>query len=402
MNRLADGLPWQIPHEAMRFAGYRALRELASTRPQDPVGYGALGMYLFSHAAWLAQEMRAGGFDRIVFLARDGYWVKRAYDLVAPAMGVDVPSAYARISRQAAFPLHFPEAEALSALPDWVDVTAHTPMTLAALLEPVLRGDVQAAVEACGLAWTQRLTRDDIFAFAAACRSCWDQAAADAYRAHARAYLAPLFTGRCATFDVGYNLRSEAVIREVVGADITAFITHTDSDVPHRRGVPFRTLYPASPFVSWVAREQFLLEDAPLCVGYGADGPVLATQAADVHPEIRRCQEAAMAFVEDLVRTVGRRLVDMPLRPADGCAAFEQFLHSGPYRLMKPFRLSRVENAFHAGAAGEDGTFLQWRLMQTDYRAAVLGEPRMLNRLRRALIRVREEPRGALRKLRRG
>ncbi len=398
-KRFADGLPWPVPHEANRFAGYRAMREMAAARPKDAVGYGALGMYLFSHAVWLAQEMQRGGFDRIVFIARDGYWVKRAYDLVAPALGVEVPSDYVRISRQAAFPLHFASAEELVCMADWIDVTAHTPETLCGLLAPLLRmHEARAAVEEKGLSWTQRLTQDELPRLIGACQQVWNGEGAEAYREHARAYIMPKFTGRCATFDVGYNLRSEAVIRDLTGADITAYITHTDSDIPDRRGVPYRTLYGQSPYVSWVAREQFLLEDAPMCTGYDENGPVLAKVHHPMHPYVKCAQRAARDYVADMVRMYGSSLAELPFRSQDGCAAFEYFLHRGPYRLMKPFRWNQVENGFHAGAAGEDSTFLQWRLMQTDLRAA-WGEPRRLVRMRRALIRLQEAPVSVLKKL---
>lgn len=388
-------LPWGVPHEAMQYAGYRALREAAERCADRPVS-AALGMYLFSHAVWLAREMRCGGFERMVFLARDGCWVKQAYDLVAPALGVHVPSDYVRISRQAAFPLHFHTAEDLSSLPEWVSLNAHSPQTLTALLAPVLRiVETEQAVEAAGLRWQERLSPENVSKLLAVYAALWDADAAAVYREHARAYFATIFQGKCATFDVGYNLRSEFVIRDVTGADVTAFMTHTDSDVPDRRGVPYRTLYGASPFVSWVAREQFLLEEAPMCIGYDADGPVLAAACEPVHPAVRRCRQEALTFVEHMVCTYGERLKDMPFRPCDGCAAFEQFLHRGPHRLMKPFRHSALENAFHAGAGREDGVFLQWRLMQTDACLA-MGAPRWLVRLRRALIRLREDPRSLL------
>jgi len=394
-----------VSGEAMRFSGMRAMQAMAALPPlrQDAelVGYAMLGPYLFAHAVWLAQEMRRGGFDRMVFLARDGYWVKRAYDLVAPALGVEVPSAYVRISRQAALPLHFRQKQDLLSLPLLVDMTAHTPRTLVELLAPVMDTDqAESVLKQHGFAMDERLNADAAQRFVQiAMDRLFSPQRAGAYRDHARAYFAPVFTGKCATFDVGYNLRSESVIREVTGADVTAFITHTDSDVPDRRGVPYRTLYPASPYVSWVAREQFLLEDAPLCLGYDENGPVLTAEAADIHPPVKACQHAAMEFVADMVRTYGDRLAEMPFRPADGCAAFEQFLHSGPYRLMKLFRRSRVENAFHAGAAGEDSAFLQWRLMQTDLQSA-LGAPGWLIRLRRAAIRLREDPKSFLAKCR--
>lgn len=380
-----------IPQEALRSSGFRALADEAQ-KMANPV-HAAFGMYLFSNAAWLAREMQAGGFDRIVFLARDGYWVKRAYDLVAPALGVDVPSAYARISRQAAFPLHFSSPEDLQMLPEWVNITAHTERSLMQLLAPNLKPGAVDAADGKRL-----LAEADVPALSRKCSDLWDAARAAEYRAHAHASLAPKFAGRCATFDVGYNLRSESVIRNLTGADITAFVTHIDSAHPEKRGVPYRTLYPTKPYVSWVAREQFLLENAPLCVSYDADGPVLAQGAGEVHPEVMRLQRAGLAFVGDVVRRYGADLADMPLRPVDGCMPFEYFLHCGPLAWMRPYRRSLVENAFHAGGAGEDSTFLQWRLMQTDLLRAK-GMPAWRVRLRRACIRLREAPVSAWRKL---
>ncbi|MBQ8556789.1 MAG: hypothetical protein IJ438_13100 [Clostridia bacterium] len=397
-----DHLPWPIPHEAMHFAGYRAMREMAAKRPES-IGYGALGMYLFSHAMWLADEVRRGGFDRVVFLARDGFYVKEAFDRVKEALALPVETSYVRISRQAAFPLHFRTPDDLDMLPVWVDYTAHTPHTLLRLFAPVLPDrDAGAVMAAAGLPLDQSLTEQTWPVFRDAYRAhLWDAVRVEAYGARAAAYLSPHFTGRCATFDVGYNLRSESVIGDMTGADITAFITHTDSDVPDHRGVPYRTLYGASPYVSWVAREQFLLEDAPCCVGYDGNGPVLEAEYRSPSVAVRACQQEALVFVEDMVRTCGANLRNMPFRPADGCAAFEHFLHCARRREMLPFKENEVENDFHNGAVEDDSVFLQWRLMQTDYRAAVTGEAAAITRARRALIRLRENPGSFLRKLER-
>lgn len=389
--------------EALRFIGIRAMHAMVGLHPSlletEGVGYGMLGQYLFSQAMWLAEELRRGGYERLVFLARDGYWVKQAFDRIAAAMGLSVETDYVRISRQAAFPLHFRGRADLLSLPVLTDMTAHTPRSLLALLEPVISGDGEALMKQHGLPMDEHLTAESSARFVQMVADrLYDEARAAQYRDHAAAYLKPHFAGRCATFDVGYNLRSESVLREVTGAEATAFITHTDSDVPDRRGVAYRTLYPASPWVSWIAREQFLLEDGPACIGYDADGPVLR-EDVPVHPAIRRAQQEALVFVEDMARAYGPDLMRLHFRPVDGCAAFEAFLHKGPYRLMKPFRDSRVENDFHAGLAGEDSTFLQWRLMQTDFRAARTGEPRTITKLRRLLIRACEEPRSIARRI---
>lgn len=397
-EKYRDHLPWRIPHEAMRFSGYRAMREMAAREADSsPVGYGALGMYLLSHALWLADEMQRGGFDRLNFLARDGSLVKTAFDLVARYGGLPVQTGYVRISRQAVFPLHFRAPEDLVHLSEWVQIAAHTERSLLRLLAADLKpGAADSADD------TRPLTEADLPALIRKCSDLWDAERAASYRCHAQTYLQSYFEGRCATFDVGYNLRSESVICEVTGADITAFITHTDSDAPYTRGVPFRTLYGQSPWVSWVAREQFLLEDAPLCTGYDAQGSVLAGKKPEANPYIQACQKQALEFVADMAEKYGAELLHMALRPADGCAAFEEFLHCAKRRDMLIFRDSWVENDFHAVLAGEDSTFLQWRLMQTDCRAALRREPRWMTRLMRFFIRLREEPASIRRKLHRG
>lgn len=397
--------PLYIPHEAMRFSGFRAMLEVAQ-QPGKSYMHGALGMYMFSHAVWLAKEMQRGGFDRIVFIARDGYWVKRAYDAVAPALGVDVPSDYVRISRQAAFPLHFRTADDLTGMSDWVDVTAHTPDTLNRLLAPDIRAEKMPELMAhYGVRPDERLTCGVQDGLLEAWRRAWDQEQADQYREHARAYIAPKFSGKCATFDVGYNLRSEAVICDLTGADVTAFITHTDSDLPDRRGVPYHTLYPVSPWVSWAVRERFLLEDAPLCTGYDADGPVAEkTQEPKALPDQGTDQQdlipqtLADAFVNDMIAIHGEHLSQLHFRPQDGCAPFEWFLHCSDRRTIRAFARTAFENDFHAGAKGEDSLCLQWRLMQTDMLVA-RGVPAWRVRLKRAIIRLQEEPQSFWRKL---
>ena len=100
-----------------------------------------------------------------------------------------------------------------------------------------------------------------------------------------------------------------------------------DCDLPMRRGVPFRTLYGTSPYVSWVAREQFLLERGAATIGYDAHGAVLG-QADVPSSTVQQMQTDAMRFVADMADTFGARLMDMHFRPQDGCAAFEHFLHT--------------------------------------------------------------------------
>ncbi len=391
------------PPEALRFPGYRAMQAVAAMEPDWQGVAGKFGMYLLSHALWLADEMRRGNFDRLLFLARDGKLVKSAFDAVNTVLQIPVETDYVRISRQAAFPLHFRTAADLLQLPVLIDPAAHTPRTLLALFSPVVeKSQAAAALLECGLLLDKHLDEASVARFTEVFRTrLYDEARFAAYRAQAKNYLAPFFTGRCATCDVGYNLRSESVIADVTGAEITAFITHTDSDLPDRRGIPYRTLYPVSPYVSWVAREQFLLTKGdPPCIRYGEHGPVLGDDAASC-PEMKRIQRRALAYVRRVVELFREDLTRLPFRPVDGCIPFERYLHAAPRREIRPLRSSEVENAFHAGAGKEETTFLQWQLMQTDCRRHVLREPEAWIKLRRAFIRLREDPGSFAKKLKR-
>lgn len=391
------------PCEALRYLGYRTLLAVEALHPSveqpDPDAYGAFGMYLLSNALWVADESCRAGLDRVNFLARDGHLVKAAFERLCAALQLPVESGYVRISRQAAFPLHFRKTADLPAIPVLTDVYAHTPRTLLALFAPVVSAEEGLPVlREYGLDVDAPFNDETLTHFIDAFRArLFDEKRFAAYRAHARRYLAPLFTGRCATFDVGYNLRSETVIRDVTGSDLIALITHTDSDLADRRGVEYRALYGQTPPVSWVAREQFLLEDAPLCSGYDARGPVLSGEHAPPCPAIREFQRQALAFVDDATRIFGEDMARLHLRPADGCAPFERFLQTASFARTGDFRASTVENSFLEGAAPGDDAILQWRLMQTDLRR----EPLFIRKTRRFFIRLGHSPRQLAGKVRR-
>ena len=363
--------------------------QLRNTSP----GYAALGAYLFSQAMWLAREVQQNGYARVNFLARDGYYVKAAFERLNSVLRLPVETGYVRISRQAALPLQFPKAIDLLSLPLLIDMTAHTPDSLLTLLHPIAAERAREAL-AAEMPMHQRMDARTQWNFVRIFREKgYDAGKYQQYAQYAKAYLLPMFAGKCATFDVGYNLRSEAVIQRLTGADVTAYITHIDSDLPMRRGVPFRTLYGTSPYVSWVAREQFLLERGAATIGYDAHGAVLG-QADTLSRAVQQMQADAMRFVADMADTFGARLMDMHFRPQDGCAAFEHFLHTGALRAG-----AEVENAFLDGQAGGDTTRVQWRLMQTDAEQARHPLPKWMRKLQRAAIRLAHDPQSIRRKL---
>ncbi len=397
---LGERLLRDAPREAANFLGFRAMRAMAELHPSvpdaTPQAYGAFGMHLFSTAMWLVDECCRSGFDRVNFLARDGYLVKQAFDLVRDALKLPIETGYVRISRQAVFPLHFGKPNDLLALPLLTDLHAHTPKTLLDLFAPVVdQAEAVPVLREWGFIPNKPLDDEEIDRFIEVFRTrLFRQERFDQYLVWAKAYLAPLFTGRCATFDVGYNLRSEQVIAEATGCSLTAFVIHTDSDLANRRGVEFRPMLHATPAVSWVVREQFLLEDGPACTGYDEEGPVLADTWTHNCEAIRRYQQEALAFVQDMTGFFGEDLARLHFRPADGIAPFERFMQHASRGEISRFRTSEVENAFLDGVNQPDDVCLQWRLMQTD----AWPLPDCVRKPVRALIRLTHDPKGFARR----
>ena len=61
-------------------------------------GYENFGILLWGFTKWLMEELRAGGTEQAVFLARDGHILKQAYDLMGYSS--EIPSRYMEMSRR--------------------------------------------------------------------------------------------------------------------------------------------------------------------------------------------------------------------------------------------------------------------------------------------------------------
>jgi hypothetical protein len=58
----------------------------------------------FGYAAWLLERLRGAGYRRVYFAARDGWIMKRFFDLVAATANIEIESRYLYISRAALYP----------------------------------------------------------------------------------------------------------------------------------------------------------------------------------------------------------------------------------------------------------------------------------------------------------
>jgi len=81
----------------------------------DNLGRECLAPLYFSFAAWLAHRLQRDGYGHVVFASRDGWIMKRVFDLVREQFELDITSQYLYASRAALYPtLFFTDPKAAS------------------------------------------------------------------------------------------------------------------------------------------------------------------------------------------------------------------------------------------------------------------------------------------------
>lgn len=374
-------------------------------------GYFALGMYLLATAQWLHREAAGNGYDTLCFFARDGRLVKQAFERLVSVLPVQTQTRYVRLSRTALLPLMLERREDLWALPYILNGYAdYTPrklrkvlyaITLPSTEEEWLRGFAsQGFMPDEPLESIEHFQRFMLYFF----DNFFDPQMQKHNAASAKAYLMPLFTGRCATFDVGYKLRAETALRRLLAVPITSYTIHQDCDLAIRRGhsfsVPTHTLYPFTPFVSWRIRELLLEPDEPGCIGYGPDGnPILDKENNSLKSEPLKCfQQAGLLFVEDMITLFGKKLEFLPYREVDACIPFEALLCSGSRKEIQPFLQDSIEDEF---SGMNPGTCSAWAYWRADYRAALARDGKWKRRVRISLAMLCANPHGLVQRTKR-
>ena len=254
---------------------------------QDPVLFDnlALGMYCMAQGLWVNRLTRAQKYNKVLFFSRDGYLPWLAYDMIREHAKEPGPeAAYARCSRKALLPLLLTNDAGPLEAGSHVMYYDHSPRSLTRLMNPVLKEDAEEQLRGqYGAQWEQVFkSENDLVNLMMRLRKEYvDDARAQCVQEGYQAYFDPLMKERILTYDIGYSLRNEIMLRRFfpeVGID--ACFTHSSDDVSLRRAaqgdIGIYTFYSSTPYVSWLPRELFLTENAPSCVGYTPEGrPVM-------------------------------------------------------------------------------------------------------------------------------
>lgn len=307
------------------------------------IGYFALGMHMYAIADWLVQSVQENGYDNLCFMARDGYVPYEAFKMLNRVYGADTKTHYLYLSRKAILPLMLIGGELdMYSLYNGFNLSTLTADKFIKIANILVRPEAYKNRESILAKHGIPLqgTFNTIEAFLkfsqVFMREFYSETLAGEYKEHMRAYLADMFRGKAATFDVGYNARCESILKSNFGYDITAHYIHTNNDRPFGRieksGIKLKTLYGQLPYITGIMREQLMSELAPSCIGYEwKDGEFVPKfEELELNLQTRfvtsTMQQAALDFVRDMVQTFGEDLRHLAYRYQDACIPMEWYL----------------------------------------------------------------------------
>ena len=374
-----------------RFLGMRLLLGMVANRlfdnpfPQfhpdsdfnaDPrvIGYGVLGPHLFAIADWLVQETKRHGYQNLNFMARDGYLPMKAFEILQAETPLPVELHYLYFTRSSILPLQADTGEGCYGLLNFfAHVGRQSPESVLSRLEDFIADAVfhraKEICEANGIPYAEHFhSVADYYAFVELFhREFYDSSVFAEYTSQIGQALEPWFSGRSATFDVGYNCRIESVLRQKYGFDITSYYINIDSDIPLERArkgkFSCQTFYSFSPGISGLFRELLISELAPSCVGIGlVNGkmePVFEEYRKDYSRDllVGILQKQALDFVRDVVGMFGDELEHLHYQREDISLPHEYFM------CMAKARDRRVVE----GITGEDSMGLGEKLNLLDF-----------------------------------
>ena len=305
------------------------------------IGYYLLGMYTFALTDWLQKETIENSYDNLCFMARDGYLMYHAFQMLNNVYHSKINLHYTHLSRKALLPLMITKEEDFYAMYNNFTLGTLTPRAFLKIATPIVNQEKMK--RACDTVERQQIPFNKPFQNIESFMKFgklfftefFDVDAAAKYRENFKNYMDKQFYGKSATFDVGYSARGESILKENFGYNVTAYYVHINNDRPlgrmQKSQTAVKTLYPTTPFITGFIREQLMSELAPSCLEYREQNGTFGPYFEDVHFNLQTSfvtqtmQDAALDFVGDMVRIFGEDLQYLAYRPYDACMPLEYY-----------------------------------------------------------------------------
>lgn len=336
---LTKSLPmWRDNKNSLNFLGIRCMMGMVANKyfdnpyktfnykadfNADPylIGYYTLGMYMLGLTKWMLDDVQGKNYEKMVFMARDGYLPIRCYDILGK-LYKDVPkSEYLYISRKALVPITIQTELDLYKLSEVINVTNHSPKDILKYIKDCIT--IKNEKEFEKICKDNKIKMDDDFEIIEnfdkfinlVIEHLYDKEKQQRNLAKYKNYFKSIYGNHSATFDIGYSARPEMFLSNLLETPIDTYFCNINHSEAQRHaqigGFKLKTFFDAKPTTTGHAYEMLLSALAPSCIGYDVTGeevkPIFEKyeNTYTVEFAIKTMQDAAEDFVEDVVEIFG-------------------------------------------------------------------------------------------------
>lgn len=326
---------WQNNSNGLNFIGIRCMLAIVANKyfdnpfrtfnnntdfNADPnlIGYYALGMHLFGIAKWLLEDTRNKKYDKIVFMARDGYWTMKAYEILSKLYSDAPRSDYLYISRKALMPVTLRNKLDFYKLVELIDISKHTPKTILKYFKGILINTENIENE-----YTNRHmdankkfeSQYEFFDFINIILEKFYNKEEHTRQIKAlKQYFLDIFEGKSCAFDIGYSAKPEMYLSKLCEKPIDTYFINISNEEAYKHaeiGKFDLNLYlNYRPTITGVTRESLMSIADPSCVGYKIEEDNKVTPIFDENVMTYQerfvfdaMQNSSIEFIKDVVNT---------------------------------------------------------------------------------------------------
>lgn len=267
------------------------------------LGYYAVGMHIEAIASWIYENVKDNDIKSAIFLSRDGYLVKKAFDIIARG-NTTISSRYVHCSRRCLLPFMINVPSDMFDLP--VEFRAHSEKSITKLLNFCLNVPDDSVITLDGKKFA---SRNDYNRFIRKIiNEYYSQEKNDESRAIVREYYRRMIPPGSIVFDMGYSGRMAAALQTALGYSVKfryVYKNPSAAEYESKYSLDIKTMYPVSPGSSGFIRESILSEQNNSAVGFermeNGIRPLLVNDQRDwIHCyPIFAIQENSLALVSD-------------------------------------------------------------------------------------------------------
>lgn len=313
------------------------------------VGYFALGMHVFAVVKWLIEKTKGKQIGTIHFVARDGFLVKRVYDLINKDAQFPV-SNYLHLSRKALALADVKRPVDIYSLITKLNIHNSSPERFLRMFDGIIQErwmkEFRKTVKEKLYPYSSSLndffrSRNDYEKFVKIfIDELWDKADFSEYQKKLRAYFGKILTKGDVLFDIGYSGRAENALKSIMGYTLNSYYIHSNSQILDTRklqcGFENELFYNYKPNITGVMREHMFMKLAPSTIGYheaskGNVVPLFEEYHVDYQTQkvTEQVQNAAYEFAKDMTQIFGELLPFLHFRREDASQPFEYYLNYG-------------------------------------------------------------------------